>query len=89
MLLTAFLLASMQPGAPIWPTQCVLHEALADAGPIAYRDCGKGPAVLIIPGGPGLDADYVALLARMVAQIHHRALVIEPRGHRCVTIRPR
>lgn len=80
MLLTALLLASTQPPAPTWPKQCALREAPADAGPIAYRDCGEGPAVLIIPGGPGLDADYVAPLARMVAQIHHRAIVIEPRG---------
>lgn len=67
------------PTAPA-PAKCALHAAATDAGQIAYRDCGRGNVVLIIPGGPGLDAEYVAPLAQAVTDTHRRAIVIEPRG---------
>ncbi|MGN6821038.1 MAG: alpha/beta hydrolase [Sphingomonas sp.] len=59
---------------------CPLREATTPGGAIGYRDCGRGDPVMIIPGGPGLDAAYVDGLARMVTASGHRAIVIEPRG---------
>jgi proline iminopeptidase len=67
-------------GAAGPPARCPLHEAITPTGAIGYRDCGHGDPVLIIPGGPGLDAVYVDDLALMVTDLGHRAIVIEPRG---------
>ena len=72
--------AALLVGAARPPTACPLHQATTPTGAIAYRDCGRGDPVLIIPGGPGLDAVYVDGLARTVAALRHRAIVIEPRG---------
>jgi len=72
--------AALSLGAGQSPIACPLHEATTPTGAIGYRDCGHGDPVLIIPGGPGLDADYVDGLARMVTSLEHRAIVIEPRG---------
>lgn len=60
--------------------RCTAHVAAAGADRIAYRSCGQGAPVLIVPGGPGLDADYIAPLADMVARLGRRAVLIEPRG---------
>jgi proline iminopeptidase len=57
-----------------------LHSATAVGGNIAFRDCGNGDPVLILPGGPGLDADYIYPLAQMIVSLHHRVLLLEPRG---------
>lgn len=67
-------------GAAAPPPSCRLNYAPAVAGEIGYRDCGTGDPILIIPGGPGLDAEYIADLAQMVTRQGHRAILIEPRG---------
>jgi pimeloyl-ACP methyl ester carboxylesterase len=72
--------AALLIGAGPPPITCPLHHAMTPTGAIGYRDCGHGAPVLIIPGGPGLDAVYVDGLARMVTASRHRAIVIEPRG---------
>jgi pimeloyl-ACP methyl ester carboxylesterase len=72
--------AALLIGAGPPPIACPLHHAMTPTGAIGYRDCGHGAPVLIIPGGPGLDAVYVDGLARMVTASRHRAIVIEPRG---------
>ena len=71
----ALLLGAGQP-----PIPCPLHYATTSSGAIGFRDCGRGDPVLIIPGGPGLDANYVAALALTITRLGHRAIVIEPRG---------
>ena len=59
---------------------CQLHRTPALVGEIGYRDCGRGIPVLIIPGGPGLDAEYMAPVAKMVVGMGQRAILVEPRG---------
>jgi pimeloyl-ACP methyl ester carboxylesterase len=53
-----------------------------EAGRIAYQDCGDraSPPVIVIPGGPGLDASYMRPLADMIVRLHYRAILVEPRG---------
>jgi pimeloyl-ACP methyl ester carboxylesterase len=60
--------------------RCALHRFPADAGTLAYRSCGRGPIVAILPGGPGLDASYMADMAEAVATNGRRAILLEPRG---------
>ncbi len=62
------------------PAACSLHHAETPTGAIGYRDCGRGGPVLVIPGGPGLDADYVDGLVQDIVRLGHRVIVIEPRG---------
>jgi len=64
------------------PSHIACKQAFAPAtgGAIAYRDCGHGDPVVIVPGGPGLDAGYIAPLARIIARQGHRTILIEPRG---------
>jgi proline iminopeptidase len=69
---------SLGAGQPSIP--CPLHYATTSTGAIGYRDCGRGDPVLIIPGGPGLDANYISGLALAITRLGHRAIVIEPRG---------
>src|ERR1700755_69143 len=52
--------AAFVVGAPPASRSCGMERAEAIAGTIAYRDCGQGKPVIVIPGGPGLDADYIA-----------------------------
>ena len=59
---------------------CVLRDFPAAGGRLAYRDCGHGAPVVIVPGGPGLDAEYIAGLATMIAADGERAILLEPRG---------
>lgn len=72
--------AALSLGAGQPPIPCPLHYATTSTGAIGYRDCGHGDPVLIIPGGPGLDANYLSGLALAVTRLGHRAIVIEPRG---------
>jgi proline iminopeptidase len=59
---------------------CHLRSAPAVGGSIAFRDCGHGDAVLVVPGGPGLDAEYMLPLGRIITGLHRRVLLLEPRG---------
>jgi len=59
---------------------CALRDFPTADGRLAYRDCGQGTPVVIVPGGPGLDADYAAGLAAMIAADGERAILLEPRG---------
>lgn len=72
--------AALSLGAGQPPIPCPLHYATTSTGAIGYRDCGRGDPVLIIPGGPGLDANYTSGLALAITRLGHRAIVIEPRG---------
>ena len=72
--------AALSLGAGQPPIPCPLHYATTSTGTIGYRDCGHGDPVLIIPGGPGLDANYVSGLALAITRLGYRAIVIEPRG---------
>jgi proline iminopeptidase len=72
--------AALSLGAGQPPIPCPLHYATTTTGAIGYRDCGRGDPVLVIPGGPGLDANYVSDLALTIARLGRRAIVIEPRG---------
>jgi len=74
-------LASLPTGHPA-AVACDDRFAPAKDGEIAYRDCGDRTAapVILVPGGPGLDASYVMPLADMIARLRHRVIVLEPRG---------
>lgn len=79
-MLSIIALASLS-GVPASAT-CRAASAPATGGVIAYRDCGNRAQrpVLLIPGGPGLDARYMRPLADMIVKLHHRVILIEPRG---------
>ena len=69
------------PGARAHEAQaCAMRDFPTADGRLAYRDCGRGAPVVIVPGGPGLDADYAAGLATMIAADGERAILLEPRG---------
>ncbi len=68
-----------QPAEPRRLT-CALRQFDSGRGTLAYRDCGRGAPVIIVPGGPGLDADYMARLADEVVHDGKRAILLEPRG---------
>lgn len=72
--------ATLSLGAGQPPIPCPLHHVTTRTGAIGYRDCGRGDPVLIVPGGPGLDASYISGLALAITRLGHRTLVIEPRG---------
>jgi proline iminopeptidase len=76
----ALLLAGLAVPATAKPAQCRVRHVQVDASSLAYEDCGKGRAVLIHPGGPGLDARYMLGFARTVANLGYRAILFEPRG---------
>lgn len=61
---------------------CHGETASAQGGLIAYQDCGDRALrpVIVIPGGPGLDARYMRPLADMIAQQRYRVILVEPRG---------
>jgi pimeloyl-ACP methyl ester carboxylesterase len=61
---------------------CHPETAPAEDGLIAYHDCGDRalPPIIIIPGGPGLDARYILPLANMIVQLRYRVILVEPRG---------
>ncbi|WP_262408717.1 alpha/beta fold hydrolase [Sphingomonas sp. JC676] len=80
MLAAAALLATTDAPASARATACTLRHFAAENGRLAYRSCGTGKIVLILPGGPGLDADYMLDFARMVARSGRRAILFEPRG---------
>lgn len=68
------------PAAARNSTVCLLRDFPAADGRLFYRDCGHGAPVVILPGGPGLDADYAVGLATMIAADGERAILLEPRG---------
>jgi proline iminopeptidase len=76
----ACLSAMLLTGTAAPSSVCHLARATAQGATIAYRDCGRGDPVVIVPGGPGLDAEYMAPLARMIVRLGHRAILVEPRG---------
>jgi proline iminopeptidase len=47
---------------------------------LAYTAYGNGPIVVVLAGGPGLNAAYVAPLARTIAGDGYRAIVLDQRG---------
>jgi proline iminopeptidase len=61
---------------------CHAEAAQSLAGQIAYQDCGDRTLqpIIILPGGPGLDASYIRPLADMIVQLHYRVILVEPRG---------
>lgn len=79
-ILTLAGLASLSGAQPA--DGCRNRAAPAQGGMIAYRDCGDPAArpVIVIPGGPGLDARYIMPLADMIVPLRYRAIVLEPRG---------
>jgi proline iminopeptidase len=68
------------PGDAGAAVPCRMDRVAAADGELAYRSCGRGDPVLLVPGGPGLDADYMLGLVQMVVALGYRAVLIEPRG---------
>lgn len=63
------------PAPASWVVKTLPRADLA----LFYRDLGQGEPVLLIMGGPGVAADGLEPVARMVAKVG-RALVPDPRG---------
>jgi proline iminopeptidase len=59
---------------------CSLHQVAVDDGKLTYRSCGTGAAVILLPGGPGLDAEYMLAVATAVTADGRQAVLIEQRG---------
>lgn len=51
-----------------------------DGSDVAYRLDGHGEPLLIIPGGPGRDADYLGSLGGLAAESGRLLVTLEPRG---------
>lgn len=47
---------------------------------LAYTAYGRGPTVVVLAGGPGLNAAYMAPLARTIAATGYRAVLLDQRG---------
>lgn len=60
--------------------RCLTAYFAAAGDRLAYQSCGRGAAVVILPGGPGLDAGYMHDVATTVAAAGFRAILLEPRG---------
>lgn len=77
----AFVLASASAGSAhsVAITQMPGTFA-AGAARLAYTSYGKGPIVVVLAGGPGLDAAYMAPLARTIAADGYRAVLLDQRG---------
>ncbi len=73
----AFALAPIVAGAA--PAETTGTFASAGAT-LAYRSYGTGPVVIVLAGGPGLNAAYMAPLARTIAADGYRAVLLEQRG---------
>jgi proline iminopeptidase len=61
---------------------CRSESAPVPGGLIAYQDCGDPASqpLILIPGGPGLDARYILPLADMIVGLRYRVILVEPRG---------
>lgn len=68
------------PARPHEDHRCRIRHFAAAGGQLAYRSCGSGEAVVIVPGGPGLDTGYMQEVADTVSQAGFRAILFEPRG---------
>lgn len=51
-----------------------------DGFDVAYRLDGDGDPVLVVPGGPGRDADYLGSLGGLAARSGRAVVTMEPRG---------
>lgn len=58
----------------------VQHYATIDGEVLAYRTWGEGDPLIVLPGGPGRDADYLEDLGGLADRAGRRLVVIEPRG---------
>jgi proline iminopeptidase len=52
----------------------------AQGSTLAYTAYGTGPNVVVLAGGPGLNAAYMAPLAREIAADGYRAILLDQRG---------
>lgn len=65
-------LASAKPTAP--------GTFVARGATLANTAYGNGPLVIVLAGGPGLNAAYMAPLARTIAADGYRAILLDQRG---------
>jgi pimeloyl-ACP methyl ester carboxylesterase len=65
-------------GAATIPTTHATFRAQGST--LAYTAYGTGPNVIVLAGGPGLNAAYVAPLARTIAGFGYRAILFDQRG---------
>lgn len=57
------------------------HGTFTSAGAtLAYTSYGRGPIVVVLAGGPGLNAAYMAPLARTIAADGYTAVLLDQRG---------
>lgn len=47
---------------------------------LSYREIGQGVPVIVVPGGPGRDADYLQQLGGLAEHARRQLVVMEPRG---------
>jgi len=62
------------------PTPTTHVTFRAQGSTLAYTAYGAGPSVVVLAGGPGLNAAYMAPLAREIAADGFRAIVLDQRG---------
>jgi proline iminopeptidase len=63
--------------APIAATHATFP---AQGSMLSYTAYGTGPNVVVLAGGPGLNAAYMAPLAREIAADGYRAVLLDQRG---------
>lgn len=80
MLAASLLLGSFAAASPREDRTCQQRNFTAGADVLFYESCGSGSVVVIVPGGPGLDAAYMLPVARWLAADGRRAVLLEPRG---------
>ncbi len=62
------------------PIEAVHATFRAQGSTLAYTAYGSGPNVVVLAGGPGLNAAYMAPLAREIAADGYRAILLDQRG---------
>lgn len=68
-------------GASGTASKPAFHETFVASGStLAYTAYGTGPTVIVLAGGPGLNAAYMAPLARTIASDGYRAVLLDQRG---------
>lgn len=56
------------------------HFAAINGGTLHYQTVGSGKAVLIINGGPGIDAEGFMYLAKRIADLGYQSVLYDQRG---------
>ncbi len=78
--LVAIIIAAIPAAARARDTAPSYATFASHGATLAYTAYGSGPIVVVLAGGPGLNAAYMAPLARIIAADGYRAIVLDQRG---------